>query len=155
MSTHKAKIEGNIVQEFLIEHFNPASIQVEPIIGGESSQAFIFRVGSEEYVIRVSMSDEGFKKDAYAFKHFSAAHLPIPRVIEMGTLCGMFFAISEKVPGEWVQNLSKDEYVTVLPDLLEKLASVHAADISGTVGMENGAVMARGNTLHGRSSSFL
>ncbi|MEO6536773.1 MAG: phosphotransferase [Candidatus Paceibacterota bacterium] len=135
MSTHKAQVDAEKLSSFLQEKFSGKNSLPELLPGGESSQAFGFSASGKEYVIRVSKhSDESFKKDAYAHQHFGSVNLPIPKIIEIGTLDDQFFAISEKVQGKWVQDLTKEEYEKVLPDLMAKLEAIHSADIAGTQG---------------------
>lgn len=135
MSTHKAKIDLEKLSSFLQEKFSGQSSPPELLPGGESSQAFSFSANGKEYVIRVSKhSDESFKKDAYAHQNFCSAKLPIPEIVEIGTLDDQFFAVSEKVQGKWVQDLSKEEYEKALPDLMAKLGAIHSVNVASTQG---------------------
>ena len=75
---------------------------------GKHSDAFSYVHGTEEYIVRFNVNDEGFLKDAYAYKHFSHPKIFIPKIIEIGTYNeNLFFCISEKVRGE----TAKEQYI--------------------------------------------
>lgn len=60
------------------------------MVEGEESQAFSFKCGSAEYVIRITPSIDGFQKDAYAYHHFYSEQVPIPRVMMNLMACLLF-----------------------------------------------------------------
>jgi aminoglycoside phosphotransferase (APT) family kinase protein len=61
-STHKTKINIAIVSNFLERRFTNTVSNIKYISGGESSQAFSFKVDNEEYVIRVNdRNPDGFR----------------------------------------------------------------------------------------------
>ena len=48
------------------------------------SQALWFEADGRHYVLRVRDSSEGFVNEAYAYRHFASARIPIPEVIRIG-----------------------------------------------------------------------
>jgi hygromycin-B 4-O-kinase len=134
MSTHKTKVDQERVHEFLWERLDTEISDLAFIVGGESSQAFSYRANSNEYIIRVNRSDASFKKDKYAHNIFASEFLPIPTVLEIGAIDDQFFAISEKVPGKIVQQLTSEEQQALIPELLVTLGAIHSTDIAATNG---------------------
>ncbi|MDP2788546.1 MAG: aminoglycoside phosphotransferase family protein [bacterium] len=135
MSTHKTKIEQQVVLSFLEQYFNVPISDLVFIEGGEGSQAFSFSTNNKTYVIRVNTRDDSFKHDNYAYEHFHSNKLPIPKIIEIGKLDDKYyFAISEKVGGKKIDAFSEEEQAVIKPKLLEILDIVHSTDISSTSG---------------------
>jgi hygromycin-B 4-O-kinase len=135
-STHKTNIDQSIIQSFVEQSLSSAAHDFEFIAGGESSQAFAFKVGEESFVFRANNSDnESYKKDLYAHEHFGLNGIPIPEVIQTGVMNnGYSFAISKKIPGKTINHLSDNEKVSLGPELLSTLDSIHDVDISNTKG---------------------
>ena len=85
------------------------------IPGGMESEAYFFRKGSEEYVLRVNRDRAGFEKDAFAHERFARKDLPVPEVVEIGQAAdGPFYCISRKLPGRTLQDLPARELSATL-----------------------------------------
>lgn len=133
-NTIKTVVNKEIVLTFLNKFFNKNISSIEFIHGGEQSQGFFFSVGNEEFVIRINKEFEPFEKDAYAYKHFSSNKLPIPEVIGLGKFNETYFyAITKRVNGSIVHDLSDEQFVHILPDLVDVLDAIHTRDISDTI----------------------
>jgi hygromycin-B 4-O-kinase len=132
ISTHKTKIEQEAVMVFLESHYKTPISNLVFIGGGEGSQAFSFETGEEKFIIRVNRhSDNGFKKDQYAFSHFGSLKIPVPEIIEIGQLdSGQYFALSKKAEGEVLKNLSTEDFNEITPNLFATLEAIHEVDIS-------------------------
>ncbi|MEO5646681.1 MAG: phosphotransferase [Candidatus Paceibacterota bacterium] len=135
-STHKTKMEQESAVSFLEMFYNEPVFNVETIAGGEGSQAFGYESNGEPLILRVNRhSDEGFKKDEYAFKNFESAEILIPEIREVGhTEDGQYFAISEKAEGIMFKNVTDEEFDVALPSLFETLNAIHAINISDKEG---------------------
>lgn len=136
-SSHKTTIDTTTIQQFLTEKFQTDNlIDVVHIAGGEGSQAFGYTINNTNYVIRVNKhSDRGFAKDHYAYSHFNSDRLPIPEVIEIGTLDnGNYYAISIAAKGVQFKNLDIIDQKYLLPKLFDILNTIHTTDISATTG---------------------
>jgi hygromycin-B 4-O-kinase len=136
ISTHKTKIEQGIVQSYLDNLYNNAVSNLMFIAGGEGSQAFSFEVNREKFIIRVNKhSDNGFKKDQYAFLHFASYGIPIPEVLKIDKLeDGHYFAISKKVEGDLFKNLPDEEFDETLPQLFKNIEVIHEILVSDKAG---------------------
>jgi len=106
------------VHEFLGGHFDSPITDVSLLGVGEWSQAFAFRSGAHEYVIRISRFEEDFAKDRLA-AGFTSSRLPIPRVVEIGEAFDGFYAVSERVFGAPLDGLGHASMRHLLPSLLE------------------------------------
>jgi len=130
VSTMKTRIEPARVLSYLQTEVDPSIAKVEFLAGGEFSQAFSFERGGEEFVIRVNMRDDGFKKDAYAAAHFASTNVPIPEIVSMGKLDDkLFTCITRKAPGTTFEHFDAKQMEAVMPRFLETIDAIHATPI--------------------------
>lgn len=135
-STHKTKIDKDEVLIFLNDIYPNQISNLEFISGGEGSQAFSFSADNEEYVIRVNRhSSDGFKKDEYAFLHFSSRGIPIPEISKIGQMNnGYYFCISKKIDAKLMKEFPQEEIYQMLPNMFNTLDLIHSLDVQNTVG---------------------
>ncbi len=101
--------------------------------GGFWSSAFAYRVGTQEFVLRLSDMAEGFAIDAAAIR-FKGPALPIPIVVDTGKALGFHYAISERHFGRFIEDATADEGDAVgqsLQRLLAALRSVPTSKVDG------------------------
>jgi hygromycin-B 4-O-kinase len=58
----------------------------------------------------------------------------MPPLLQIGRLGDLHFAISQKVPGQMLEQYSPQEVERLLPQLIETLDAIHQVDVSGTQG---------------------
>lgn len=134
MSTHKTTADPEKILSFLKGEFSDVS-EFRHIEGGEGSQAYSFDAGGKQYIVRVNKHNpRGFKKDEYAYSHYASPKLPIPRIQKIGETDGLYFCISERVPGKILNEFSREERERMLPEMFSVLDVIHAADISESEG---------------------
>ncbi len=121
------------VEQFLREHLDAGSRDVEPIGAGAWSQCFGFRTIDRDLVVRFGAHVEDFEKDAKA-SEFDCAALPIPAVLEIGQALGSHFAISERVRGHPLESCSAAQWRGVLPSLIDAMESMREIAVSDTDG---------------------
>jgi hygromycin-B 4-O-kinase len=97
------------------------------------STAHGFSRGGGDFIIRFSAIDEDVAKDRVAAR-FASPKLPIPAIVEMGEAFGGFYAISQRVAGDHLDQASGGEMLALLPSLFAALDAVRGADVSGTNG---------------------
>lgn len=132
MTHPKPAIEREQILELLKEHFGEPVQALEPVQGGHVAQTMSFRVGQQEYILRINPRGLGatFWKEAFIFQHFASPAIPIPPMVKVGQLGDRVYAISRKMPGRSLQALSPVEYEELLPDLVRTLYAIHTADVS-------------------------
>lgn len=92
------KIDPEITTEVAV-FFGVDSISFTLFSFGEKSNAYSFSVNGQEYVLRVSLSGQGFLLDRLASGLIQDPIIPIPGTVYTGK-CGVkYFSITYKVPG--------------------------------------------------------
>lgn len=106
---------------------------IEPLRPGAWSSAFGFRTGDGPFVLRVANQADDFARDAFAHR-FAGPALPIPKVTHTGTFGDAFYAVSERMPGGFLDDLDGDGLRKTLPSLVETLEALRTADVSRSRG---------------------
>jgi hygromycin-B 4-O-kinase len=125
------------VLALLRERFAPEIRDLHRLTGGEFSRAYGFWSGGGEYVVRVSAfphAAEAFAKDDYAWRHFASPSLPIPRVVAIGQTPDGHFAVSERVVGRRLAELSVEARRVLLPTTLDTFDAIARADLGDSRG---------------------
>lgn len=128
-----SNINSQDARTFLTRHFDPASAAVEPIGEGAWSRCFGFRCGDRHLVVRFGRHIDDFQKDQLAYA-YHAPDLPIPEVIAIGRAFDGYYAISTRVHGVPLENLTTLRWLSVIPSLVAALEAMRTADISTTAG---------------------
>jgi hygromycin-B 4-O-kinase len=118
------------------------SCDLSLITGGEESQVYRFRSGTRTYIIRINRALEGFQKDAFAYRRFARANLPIPEIIRIGQIEDHFYCISENVPGLTLQDLRPHDLPPLLGSTAKILDAIADSDLGDMTGF--GPFNARG-----------
>jgi len=126
--------------------------RLEPLPEGLSSQAYGFRLGAEPYVVRAGTSANGYRKDAFAWRTFSSAALPIPEVISVDTFGEVSVCISRRAGGVRMTDVGGDLAALSL-GVLDILAELARTDASPTTGF--GSFDARGDAPYQTWSDYL
>src|SRR5438093_3977231 len=119
---------------FLRTRYGGGASKPIPITQGEWSKAYYFERASQEYVVRFSALKDDFEKDAVAAARFSSTDLPIPPIIELGEAFGGFYAISERMPGAYLDDVSGRDMRAFLPSVFAALDAMRLTDLSATWG---------------------
>jgi hygromycin-B 4-O-kinase len=121
----------------LRQQFAADAEDVQPLGSGEFSRAFAFTSGGQDYVLRFNAAPhaaESFAKDDFAWRHFAAPRLPIPRVVAIGQTEEAYFAVSERAPGQVMTELTPAGRRALLPSLLDALDAIGQADVGASRG---------------------
>jgi hygromycin-B 4-O-kinase len=112
---------------------NPGALT--PLAGGEWSQAYAFRDGDRDLVVRAGHHLEDFQKDRLAMR-LASPDLPVPRLLEIDELPGGgYLAVSERIaPGTWLEELEGSSLDDALPAIERMLAAIRSVDTSDTTG---------------------
>lgn len=126
-------VDVDSVESFLANRFGGDVSNVAYLSSDAWSQAFVFRRADRDDVIRFGLHREDFAKDHLAARYACPA-LPIPRVFEAGEAFGGYYAISERVFGEYIDHVDEAQMRSLLPSLFAALDAARLADLSGTAG---------------------
>jgi hygromycin-B 4-O-kinase len=131
----------------LQEYFDRPIHNLQPLAGGQVAQTFSFTVepaqegtGQEperarDYVIRFNAAMRvSFEKEAYVYANFASPRIPIPRVIHLGHLDNIHFAITEKAPGQNLLQIPRSAYPALIPQLIELLDAIHQIPVGDRPG---------------------
>lgn len=133
MPTAKPSIEQ--VLALLREHFDHSVAQLTEVTSGQVARTFSFAVDGQEYIIQFSTIHVSFEKEAYVYNTYASPMIPIPRIVKIGSLPNdVRFAISLKVLGTPLNQLSWQENEQLVPQHMAILDSIHSADIRGHTG---------------------
>ena len=128
MADFKPLVAPEVVEALLRNELGAEIRGLRLLKGGQLSQAFAFEAGDSELVVRFNQTLTGFERDRYAWEHFASPLLPIPRVLTLGEVGGLAFAISEFVPGGHLHTRPSVEYLRLLPLALDALDALHRVD---------------------------
>ena len=106
---------------------------VESLRSGAWSAAFAFADGQEEWVIRFSHHEDDFDRDAHAHR-FASPRLPIPQVAHRGVMEDVSYAVSQRIRGRYIDELTGEGFRRTLPSLLVALDALRSADTSSYTG---------------------
>jgi hygromycin-B 4-O-kinase len=105
-------------------------LDVESVADGHVARTFSFKVGGRDYIVQFNSTMlVNFEKKAYVYENFASPHVPIPRVVHLGRLGEVHFAISEKAPGRNLLQLPRADYLALVPAQIETLDAIHQTPV--------------------------
>ncbi|GGD59107.1 phosphotransferase family protein [Paenibacillus nasutitermitis] len=116
---------------FVRTRFGDRAYNLKPLASGDWSQAYSFLLDGHDRVIRFGAYVEDFEKDR-VMGTYSSDFLPIPHVLEIGQTQSGFYAVSERVRGEHLDELDGPGICHVLPQLLDALSELQTHDLTKT-----------------------
>ena len=120
-------------QRFVSGAYGERATGLSPLGAGEWSQAYALELDGRPVVIRFGGYLEDFLKDRAMAAHGSSA-LPVPEVTEIGRAADDYFAVSERAPGQLLNDLDAAGMRAALPGLLAALDAIRDIDVSGSGG---------------------
>ncbi|MGI8916160.1 MAG: phosphotransferase family protein, partial [Chloroflexota bacterium] len=139
---HHPTVDRSAAAAFLGVLYGEAPADVAPIGAGAWSQAYSFTRRSRNYVVRFAALREDFERDRIAATYASAA-LPVPPVVAIGEAFDGYYAITERVFGDFLEQADGPQLRRVLPALFTALDAARGIDLSATSGY--GGVDSAGN----------
>lgn len=106
MNSFKIDMDKTEAEQLLNRLLKDSVTNVVPIDMGELSRVFSFEKAGEQFVIHFREDRATFDKAKLMHERFGSPGLPIPKVIQIGTINHYYFAISEKAAGQPVSTLA-------------------------------------------------
>jgi hygromycin-B 4-O-kinase len=137
----KAMARGDLVDReaaarFLAGRYGAGVEAVAELGAGDWSRAFSFRLDGRDLVARFGRHVEDFLKDRKAMG-FARSGLPVPAVLDVGESApGLFYAISERRFGVFLEVFDERGWRAVLPALLGGLDALREVRPPGGSGVD-------------------
>ena len=130
MPDNKPAVAQEQIVTLLHERFSSPIVALTPVSGGQIAQTLAFTVDGWGYIIRFTHHmGANLEKEAYLSERIASAQIPIPTIVKVGRLGEFHYAISQRVPGQPVNTLPRQEYEQLLPALIETLDAIHHVDV--------------------------
>ena len=120
-------------QRFVTARYGHRASRLRLLGAGEWSQAYAFTLDGRQAVIRFGRHGEDFLKDQ-VMSAYSSADLPVPAVREIGPAGDGYFAVSDRAPGQLLNDLDDAGVRAALPGLLRTLDALRAIRVPGQAG---------------------
>lgn len=141
-SAIKPLVTREMVLPLLHEYFEEPILDLQTVEGGNVAQTFSFAVGSrsdadatntesdKEYIVSFNPTMlVNFEKQAYVEENFASPSIPVPRQVHRGHLGEVYFAITEKAPGQNLLQIPRPEYVELIDAQFELLDAIHQVSL--------------------------
>jgi hygromycin-B 4-O-kinase len=145
-------VDRRRAERFLATRLGTPVSELTRLGHGEWSTAYAYNSRGRDYVIRFGVHPDDFERDRFAAA-FASPALPVPAIVEIGQAYGMHYAISERLFGNYLDDLDEQQMRAVLPSLLATLDAVRLLDLSATTGY--GIVETGGNAPFASWADFL
>jgi len=130
----KPSVPVTEIQHMLRQRWGEAS-DFHMLTEGLASQAFGFRSGAAEYVVRVNEAAETFQKDAFVARKFADSRLPVPKILDIGLLdAGPAFCVSRRAPGFRLHDLDAEGMARMARPVAQTMRAISASDLTDTSG---------------------
>jgi hygromycin-B 4-O-kinase len=132
MESVKPEVAQDQILSLLKETLEKPIRELTPLQGGLVAQTLSFKAGDGEYILRfmTGKMDASYQKEAFIYQNFALPEIPIPPVIKVGSLGGLFYCISQKMLGRGLKTIPNDEYEQALPDVIRIAHAIHIADVT-------------------------
>lgn len=121
------------VTAFLRSHHGVEPRALEHLDGGFWSAAYGYRIGDDEFVLRINDEPDGFRADEQAMRYASPG-LPVPEILAIGKGFGRWFAISRRHQGRFLEDVDPEEAETAGPTVVALLAALRSVPRDETDG---------------------
>lgn len=125
--THKPDVPLGEVERFLASRHGRPIESLAPLPGGFWSAAYAYRVAGQDLVLRLGTIPDGFEADRAAMA-FSAPDLPVPKVVAIGHVFDVAYAISERHYGRFLEDVRAEESLRSGPMLGSLLRALRAIE---------------------------
>jgi hygromycin-B 4-O-kinase len=135
MSTIKSDMDTQTAAAFLQAYWGEPAQNMEAIEQGEVNRAYFFRLREQDYVVRFNARLDGFQKERYLADTFASEDMPIPEIIEIGPISGIYFAISKRAAGTTLIHYDTKQLTLIQAMLIKLFASMNKLEVENTHGL--------------------
>lgn len=133
MKSFKLSMDVYSAKEKLTTILGSPIASLSPIEMGELSKVFSFEWNGHAYVAHFKETKDSLVKANYIYQTYGS-RLPIPKVIEVEELDGIFISITEKAAGKPISTFSPVQQEFILRDVARQLVKLGQLDINQTLG---------------------
>ena len=135
MRSLKPNVGQAEVAALLEEHFGKPIQRLEQVAGGQVARTFSFVAEDRAYIVRFNRRmGANFEKEVFIAGAYSSPLIPVPRIVHLGRLGELRYAISEKAIGRPLTELAAVDAAALVRVVLRTLDAIHAADVGATAG---------------------
>jgi hygromycin-B 4-O-kinase len=109
---------------------------LEEIGDGQISRTYSLDIGGRPYVLQFTEQNmsQGCLNERFFTERFRQMGIPVRSVLHEGDFAGLHFTVAAKVQGKGLHQLPLDEFMAVLPSVMDLLLSIASVDTSDTAG---------------------
>src|SRR5215218_9450969 len=133
MANPVAVLDPTRVAAFLAVELDGPVTNVEMLDGGAWSRAIAFRHAGRPLIARFSAVADDFRNDGRAAA-FASPGLPIPAIRRIGPAFDGWYAISDRVEGDYLETADEPTMRARLPAVFAALDEMRTVDLSGSTG---------------------
>ncbi|UNK19148.1 aminoglycoside phosphotransferase family protein [Paenibacillus sp. N3/727] len=133
MKSFKLSMDIHVAKEKLTTILGSPVTNLSPIEMGELSRVFSFECNGLPYVAHFKETKESLEKARYMYQTYGS-RLPIPKVVEVGEIDGVFFAISDKAHGKPISAFPPSQQEIILQDVAKHLVALGQLSIDRSQG---------------------
>lgn len=133
----RATISQKQVLTLLSQYFSQPTTELQQLSGGQISRTFSFQSGDNACIVRFNqdnMLSSNLPKEQYISRLLASTSVPMPKILHVGRLEDLHYAISQKAAGQMVQELPTEQIRALFPQIIEILDAIHHVDVSDTSG---------------------
>jgi hygromycin-B 4-O-kinase len=116
-------------ERFLRDRYGDRAGAVTPLGAGEWSRVYAVALDGRDMAVKFGAYADDIAKDVRMARH-SSGSLPIPAVHDSGPALGGFFAVQQRVHGDFLDELDETGMRLVLPGLLTALHAARSIEIA-------------------------
>lgn len=133
MKSFKLSMDVHGAKEKLTTVLGSPVTGLNPIEMGELSRVFSFEWNGLSYVAHFKETKDSLEKAAYMYQTYGS-RLPIPKVIKVGEIDGVFYSVTHKAEGQPISAFPPPQQELILKDVARHLVALGQQDIDRSEG---------------------
>ena len=136
MESVKPVIDREAVTILLRDELQIDFDNLEEIDDGQISRTYSLNIDGRPYVLQFTEHNMsyGCRNECFFSERFRQMKIPVRSVLHEGEFAGLHFTIAAKVHGMGLNQLPLDDFIAVLPSVMDILQRISSIDTSDTIG---------------------